>query len=128
MGHYRYQGDEEGGIIVGAIVLPWWVASLSSNACIMFIEYINRGAVGGWHTVLPSTVLPIVAAQFCLFYAFRGAPTWLEAWAVFTIGNAAMRMTMVSITADHEVSNWLYTMAGVGFMLAGGAVLKMGLR
>lgn len=108
--------------------IPWVVASLVSNVAIIFIEYQNRSATGGWLEVLPFTFIPIFVAQWCLFYSFNSAPHWLVAWLVFSIGNSVMRVGAVQVMADHEIQSWPLVLMGVSVMLGGALVLKMGLR
>lgn len=109
--------------------MPWWlVASLTSNAAIMCIEYANRtlvhlGVLGTFARTWPL----IIVAQIGLLYAFRGAPSWLFAWACFTVGNAAFRIAAVSTTHASEVGSWPITMAGVALMLGGAFLVKEGM-
>lgn len=108
--------------------MTWWMASLGSNVAIIATEYLNRNAVGGWASVLPQTAPLIFVAQFCLFRAFNGAPHWLMAWAVFSIGNAIMRVAAVGFFNPGEVSSWPSVFVGTLIMVGGAFVLKGGLR
>ena len=108
--------------------MTWWIASLISNLAIICTEYLNRTGDGGWVSVLPRTVPLIIVAQFCLFRAFNGAPNWMVAWMVFSIGNAIMRVVAVNFMAGHEVGNWYYALTGIGVMMAGGFLVKNGMN
>ena len=111
------------------MIVPWWVvASLASNVAIIATEYLNRHAPGGWTSVLPQTLPLIIAAQFCLFVLFKGAPHWMIAWLVFAVGNSAMRVGAVYFFAGHEVRNWAFVLIGTAVILAGAFTLKAGLR
>lgn len=108
--------------------MPWWIASLIANVAVIGCEYFNRTSPGGWENALPKTFLLIVIAQWGLYQAFVGAPHWLTAWAVFTLGNAVMRIAAVNLFMGSEVGNWFYAAAGIAVMIAGSLVLKLGLR
>ncbi len=108
--------------------MPWWVASLIANVCITYVEYVNTHASGGWLTVLPLTAVPIVIIQGCLFLSFSGAPHWLTAWAAFSLGSSAMRLTAVALTPDQHIGSWLWILCGVTTMLLGSVAVKEGLR
>lgn len=114
--------------MAGGLAFPWWAASLISNLAIIMTEYLNRHHVGSWMTVLPQTLPLIVVAQFCLFRAFNGAPHWMIAWAVFTIGNSAMRVSAVSFMDGHSVASWWSVIGGVAIMVGGALLMKTGLR
>lgn len=109
------------------IVIPWWVASLLANVAIMFVEYFNRVSPAGWMHALPYTIIPIIIAQWGLWKAFSGSPHWMIAWAVFTIGNAVMRLGAVALFGPDKVGNWYVTVGAVVIMIFGGLVLKRGL-
>ena len=110
-------------------MLPWWLASLLSNVCIMVVEYANHlGGAGSWARTLPRTFVPIVIAQWCLYRAYSGAPNWLAAWAVFTLGNSVARVVGVAALAPTQVGNWYAVLGGVGVMMAGSLLLKSGFR
>ncbi len=107
--------------------MPWWVASLLSNVAIMYVEHMNRGATGGWISILPQTAVPIIFAQWCLYRAFNGAPHWLMAWAVFAVGNAVMRLGLVAVIGE-KVSSWPLAIASVAIMLGGSMLMKTALK
>lgn len=107
-------------------MLPWYLASLIANVAIIATEYLNRNATGGWTSVLPQTAPLIIVAQWCLFLAFNGAPHWLMAWAVFTIGNSLMRVATVGLTAG-EIASYPHVLLGIVIMVGGAFLLKEGL-
>lgn len=108
--------------------MPWFVASMLSNVCIILVEYINRGADGNFWQTLPYTGLPILLAQWCLFQAWNGAPHWMTAWVVFVIGNSIMRVVAVQLGAVDEIGHWPHVLLGITVMLAGSLLVKEGLR
>jgi hypothetical protein len=99
-----------------------------SNVCIIFVEYVNRGATGTFWQTLPYIGLPILAAQWCLFQSWNGAPHWMLAWVVFVIGNSIMRVIAVYLGAGDEISQWPHVLLGVTVMLAGALLVKEGLQ
>ncbi len=107
--------------------MSWVVASLVANVAIIVTELLNRGATGGWMSVLPKTAPLILVAQFCLFRAFNGAPHWLMAWAVFTVGNSAMRIMTVRFFGE-PVANWYYAIFGIAVMIGGAFLVKESLH
>lgn len=108
--------------------MPWYLASLLANLCIIVVEYINRETVGGFSQALLRTFPFIFVAQWCLFTAWNGAPHWLTAWVVFAIGNSLMRVLTVHVSAGHEVTSWPLAALGIGGMLASALVVKEGLQ
>lgn len=108
--------------------MTWWLASLIANVSIIFTEYTNRAHPGGWTEALPYTFLPIVLAQWCLWLSFSGAPHWLTAWAVFTVGNSVMRVGGVYVMSGHEVTSWSHALLGITVMIGGAFLVKEGLR
>ena len=106
---------------------PWVLFSLFSNLAIIATEYINRTTVGGFGPAIVKTWPLIFAAQFCLFKSFNGAPHWMTAWVVFALGNAIMRVGAVQVFAIGEISSWPYVLSGIGVMIGGAFVLKLGL-
>jgi hypothetical protein len=117
-----------GATVWAAAFLPWWAASLISNAAIIATEYTNRYATGGWGSVLPRTLPLIIVAQFCLFRTFNGASHWMWAWAVFTVGNSFMRVGSLAAFGDEAVGSWPKVITGVCIMVSGALFMKMGLR
>lgn len=106
--------------------MAWWLASLVANAAIILTEAVNRSGLG-WSATFVRTLPLIAAAQAGLYLAFRGAPSWLVAWTVFTLGNSAMRVAMVRFTADGEISSWPLVACGIAAMTVGALILKEGL-
>jgi hypothetical protein len=110
------------------VTISWVIFSLLSNLCIVATEYLNRSAKGSWFSVLPYTLPFIIAAQYGLFRSFNGAPSWLVAWVVFTVGNSIARVAGVKFFAFGEVGNWWLVNLGVGVMLTGSFIIKGGLK
>lgn len=109
--------------------MPWWAASLLSNACIMAVEYLNHaGGYGSFTATLLRTGPLIIVAQWGLYRAFSCAEHWLIAWAVFTIGNSVMRVAAVYVTHSHQVGNWFQAMTAVSIMIGGAYLLKGALK
>lgn len=107
--------------------MPFWVASLVSNACIMVVEYTNRyGDYGSYPATLLRTAPFIIVAQWGLYEAWRGAPSWFIAWIVFSIGNSLMRIVAVYVFEHQGVGNWWLTTLGVGLMVAASYAIKRG--
>jgi multidrug transporter EmrE-like cation transporter len=105
--------------------LPWWfVASLMANVAINVIEFMNRTASHG--TSFPQQLLLtwwlILVAQFGLFHAWKGAPSMMIAWAVFSSMNALMRLVSNHFFLGEPLSwqGW----AGVAVMFAGMYLVK----
>lgn len=109
--------------------MPWWAASLLANVAVIAIEWINHaGGYGSWPRTLLRTGPLIVVAQWGLYRAFSTADHWLWAWAVFTIGNAVMRVAANGLLAGNQVGSWGHVMTGIAVMILGSLVLKGGLR
>lgn len=111
------------------MTIPWWVASLVSNAAIISIEFMNRVAPSDrayWEQLLTRTGIMILIAQWGLFYSWSHGPSWLIVWTAFTLGNAAMRTVAVAATHGGEVGSWWYTLLGVALMVAGSFAVKQG--
>lgn len=107
----------------------WVLASLTANAAIIATEYMNRHGDGIVETMSRTWPL-IIVAQVCLFLSFNrdtGASHWFAAWAVFTIGNAMMRISAVAYTTPHEVASWTNVSIGIFVMIAGALFMKTGL-
>ena len=109
--------------------MPWWIASLIANAAVIGVEYLNHaGGYGSWHATLLRTGPLIVVAQWGLYRAFSGTDHWLAAWAVFTLGNAVMRLAGVGLLVGNQIGSWVYVTLGVAIMIGGSFILKEGLR
>ena len=72
----------------------WFAASLLANVSINIIEYLNRVCPPdrGFLGQLMYTGPLIFVAQLGLFYAWKGAPSMILAWACFSSMNALMRL------------------------------------
>lgn len=109
--------------------IPWWAASLIANASIIGIEYLNHaGGYGSWRLTLIRTGGLIVIAQWGLYRAFSGAENWLTAWAIFTLGNALMRLAGVGLLVGNQIGSWGHVVLGTAVMIGGSWILKEGLR
>jgi len=98
--------------------MNWVLASLLANVSIMWIEYLNR--TGDYPTFLAAirhTGPLILVGQLGLFYTFRGAPTFLTAWAIFTTGNAVLRLLSSYVLVAEPPGLW--TLLGYGLMFLG---------
>lgn len=107
-------------------MIPTWVCwSLLANAMITFIEYVNRtGGYASFGAVLPHTGLLILIAQAGLFYAWRDASSMMLAWAVFTVGNSAMRLASVTFAVGEVPTP--RTLVGICLMLLAVWLVKTG--
>lgn len=112
--------------------MSWWISSLLSNVVIIYSEYIHRSVPAGtsWFMILSTTpvLLLYILGQFFLFKSFSGAPHWLTASVVFSLGNAGIRIVAVHGMAGHEVTSWARVLIGTAAMLGGAIYLKGGLR
>ena len=107
----------------------WILASLTANAAIIATEYLNRNGDGLVSTMSRTWPL-ILLAQTMLFISFNrntGASHWFAAWAVFTIGNAMMRISAVAYTTPQEVASWTHVTLGIAAMIGGALFMKTGL-
>lgn len=105
--------------------MTWWMASLLANFSIATLEYLNRtaGFVDFRHA-LTMTAPFILLSQFGLFYTWRDAPSFMFAWAFFFAGNATMRLVNAQWFVGEPLSP--LTLAGVGVIVAGACLVKMG--
>ena len=109
--------------------LPWWLGGLVANVFIQCVEYLNRHHGEPDDNFLDQLWVTwplILVAQYGLWCSFRGAPHWLLAWGVFTVGNAVMRLGLVGLTGQ-PITSWGYVTFGVSLILLGGLVMKEGL-
>ena len=106
--------------------MTWIFVSLLSNVAIIATEMLNRSSPT-LLAAMPRTLPLIAIAQVCLYYAFHGAPHWLMAWVVFTVGNAVMRIAAIQVWGAGEIGSWPYAIAGICIMLGGAMVVKQGL-
>ena len=110
------------------MVLPWWTFSIVANLAVCGIERANRAGAANWGEALIASAPFIVLAQWALYRSFSESPHWLMAAAVFSGGSAVFRVLTVLVFAPQEISSWWVVVAGVGTMVAGGLVLKLGLH
>lgn len=106
--------------------MTWWLSAALACICIQFVEVANAQATGGWLAVLPRTLVPIVVAQWGLFYTWKNAPNLMTAWALFTLLNSVSRLA-ASWLAVGQTFDWR-TPLGVAVMIGGGQLVKAGLR
>lgn len=86
--------------------MPWWLAGVVANACIAYVEYVNRvGQHGSFLATLPYTIVAIAIAQWGLYHSWATAPSMMLAWAVFTAGNSGFRLLSASLFVK-EVIDW----------------------
>ena len=105
-------------------LIPWWVASLVANVCIVRIEFINRTVDGNFLDVLPQTWWMIAIAQWGLFNSWNGAHSMMIAWAGFTAMNNVMRLASVQWAVGEPPS--LLTAVGSAGMFLCAYLIKMG--
>ncbi len=103
----------------------WWMASILANVAIGVVEYLNRTAgYANFGTAILHTLPFVAAAQLGLFYAWRDAPSFMIAWAVFTVGNSLLRMVNAQFFVGEPMS-WA-TVAGISVMFGGVYLIKVG--
>lgn len=103
--------------------LPWWAGSLLANVCIARIEAINRaGGHSDFGAVIFATWWLILVSQYGLFNAFNGAPSFMAAWAFFTVGNMGLRLLNAYFVVGEPLN--LGTWLGVSMMFGGMLVVK----
>ena len=108
-----------------SFVPSWWVASIVANITITVIEYLNRaGQFDSFGEALIRTGPFILVAQWGLFYAWRDAPSFMFAWAFFTVGNSLMRLVSAQFVIGEPMS--LTTLFGVSLMFGGAYFVKVG--
>lgn len=105
--------------------MNWMVWSLVANISVLSIEWVNRkDYFDGFINGLPYTIWPILLAQVALYYTFREAPSYMTAWAMFTVGNAILRIISNSVFVNEQL-NW-YIGLGVLGMISCGYLIKIG--
>ena len=101
----------------------WWLASLGANVCIAALEYIYRSAMFESFSASLHVLIPLnFAVSFCLFYSYRGAPSFLFAWAFFAMCNMVFRLGVAHLALGEAVT--MNQLAGVLLMLLGAAIVK----
>ncbi len=107
-------------------MIPWWSWSIVANLSIAIVEYFNRTAGWDHFGVALSRIGPLMLLAQCgLFYAWRDAPSFMYAWAVFTLGNVGLRV----ISSHFFVGEKLTLTAGLGvsLIILGGHFVRMGI-
>ena len=107
-------------------MIPWWVYGLVANVMFIGVEYFSRSHPTFWAAapfLLPCQVIGV----YCLFHAWNGAPHWLTAWAIFTLGGTVLRTAAVASFAGSEVTNWPLALFCIGGILGFGQLLKSAL-
>jgi len=96
--------------------MNWIVWSLVANVSVMSLEFVNRSNYfGTFLKGLPYTIWLIMLAQIGLYYCFRDAPSYMTAWAVFTVGNAIIRVISNSVLLNEQL-NWMIGIGVVGMV------------
>lgn len=103
----------------------WILYSIIANITIIYIEWSYRTSYhGNFVDGLPYMIVPILVAQFCLFNLFKGAPHYMIAWIVFTVGNSILRVTSNHYILKEDLS-WV-GFVGVGTIILGALLVKEG--
>jgi len=102
----------------------WILAGLLANFGIMWVEYVNRaGGHGGFLSTLPYTIVPIAIAQYGLYYSWSHAPSMMQAWIFFTVGNNLLRVANAYFVGEPVNA---FTGAGISLALAAACLIKHG--
>ncbi len=106
--------------------IPWFVWSILSNLAIAVIEYLNRtGGFAHPGEAFLRTGWLIVVAQVGLFYAWRDAPSFMVAWAMFTAGNIGLRVLSAHFLVGERLT--MHVAFGIGLVLLGGHLVRQGI-
>ncbi len=105
--------------------VPWFVWSVVANFAIATTEYMNRtgGFTHAGEAFLRTGPL-IFLAQVGLFYAWRDAPSFMYAWAIFTAGNIALRVLSAHYLVGERLT--LSVGFGVGLVILDGGFVGEG--
>lgn len=106
--------------------VPWLVWSIAANFAIAVTEYMNR--TGGYENAGQAflrTAPLIFVAQVGLFYAWRDAPSFMTAWATFTIGNIGLRVLSAHFMVGEKMT--LDVAFGIAMILMGGHLVRQGM-
>lgn len=106
------------------MVVPWWAWGLLANACVALNEYVARAGTTSFLQSLWYMWPFYVLLQLGIFYGWRGAPSMMLAWAVFTVTNSAFRLVNVTWAVGEPPS--ATTLAGVALMVMGAYAIKLG--
>jgi len=102
------------------------MASLFANVNISIVEYLNRqGHYESYGDALCRTGIFIVMAQYGLWKAWDGAPSFMLAWAFFTAGNLGLRLLSNQFLVGEGLT-WT-TGAGVVLVAAGVQLVRVGM-
>lgn len=105
--------------------MTWWMWSGVANILIMGLEYSYRTKLfDSFLQGLPYMIVPLLIMQFALSMSFKGAPTYMLAWAVLTVGNAVLRVGSNHFFVQ-EHFNWMIAL-GVAGMIGCGFLIKYG--
>ncbi len=107
------------------ITVPWWAASLVANGFIFRIEMLNR--ISKAETFIDQLGLiwwMILIAQWGLFRAWSGAPSFMLAWAWFTSMNLLLRVISTHYFVGEPMN--LYVWVGTSLIFGGMIVVKAG--
>ncbi len=106
--------------------VPWYAWSILANFSIAVTEYLNRtgGYAHAGEAFLRTGPL-IFIAQIGLFYAWRDAPTFLTAWAFFTVGNIGLRVLSAQFLVGERLT--LDVGFGIAMIIMGGHLVRNGM-
>lgn len=105
--------------------MTWWMASILANVGIAVVEYLNRTqSYEGFHNAVMVTGPFILVAQYGLWRAWDGAPSFMLAWAFFTACNGLLRLISAQWFVGEGLN--LTTMVGVSVIYAGVYLIKVG--
>jgi hypothetical protein len=98
-----------------------------ANVAITATEYLNRTA--GYETfgqAILRTGPLVMAAQWGLWRSWSDAPSFLTAWAAFTLGGAVLRLLSVHFLVGERLT-WT-AFAGVSLVMLGGQLVRQGIK
>ena len=104
--------------------MTWWMASRVANICVARVEYVNRVTQAGFADALWLNWWAILLMQYGLYKCWSGAPSFMFAWAFFTVGNMMLRVVTARVFLEEPIS-WL-TLAGVSLAFGGAYLVKVG--
>lgn len=106
--------------------VPWYVWSVLANVAIAVTEFLNRtGGYGHAGQAFMRTAPLIFVAQVGLFYAWRDAPSFMTAWATFTIGNIGLRVLSAHFMVGERLT--LDVAFGITMIIMGGHLVRQGM-
>ena len=104
--------------------MTWWMASIIANLCVARVEYVNRITAGGFFEALGQNWWAIALMQWGLYRCWSGAPSFMFAWAFFTVGNMLLRLMTARVFLEEPIS-WI-TLAGVSLAFLAAYLVKIG--